>query len=344
MIEVSEKNAAPLQLRSKSQTSPGYWRLAWRRLRANRAAMIGGVFILLLALSALSADVIAIKPYDKQSLRDNNAIPGWLPSLFPSVKPKTEGGYARVNDAFPLGADYAGRDIFSRLVYGARISLAVAVIGPLISLLIGVAVGCIAGYFGGWVDNLLMRIVDLMYAFPSLLLIILIMSVFRSAVNADNVSPLVLSIAKLDAAFGGLLFIFIGLGITSWENMARLTRGQVLSARERDYVLSAQAIGADNRRILIRHILPNILGPLIVAETLAIPAYILTETFLSYIGLGVNKPTPSWGAMIADGVQGISTYPNQVFFPALILALTMFAFNFLGDGIRDALDPRSSRR
>ncbi len=340
MTAVATLHTSP---KAEQETPRGPWRMALRRLRANRAALLGLVILVLIVASALAADSLAIRPYDKQSLKDNNAIPGWLPALFPSVVPKSEGGYARVNDAFPFGADYVGRDLFSRLVYGARISLAVAFVGPAISLLIGVTLGSIAGFYGGWLDNLIMRVVDLMYAFPSLLFIILLMAFFRSSFAAGNASGLVGALGKLDAAFGGMLFIFIGIGVTSWESMARLTRAQVLSAREREYVLAARSMGVRGGRIMFSHILPNILGPLLVVETLAIPSYILTEAFLSYIGLGVNKPMPSWGAMIADGVGSISTYPNQVFFPALILAITMFAFNFLGDGLRDALDPKSVR-
>ena len=145
---------------------------------------------------------------------------------------------------------------------------------------------------------------------------------------------------QLDAKFGGMLFIFVGIGLTAWETMARLTRGQVLSIREKEFIEAAHTIGAGNLRIMFRHILPNILGPIIVNETLAIPGYISTEAFLSFIGLGVNPPTPSWGAMISDGARVIRTYPNQAIFPALALAITMFAFNFLGDGLRDAFDPR----
>ncbi len=144
----------------------------------------------------------------------------------------------------------------------------------------------------------------------------------------------------MDQQMGGMLFIFIGIGITSWQTMARLTRGQVLSIREKEYIEAARTIGAKDSRIMFRHVLPNIVGPLIVAETLAIPGYISTEAFLSFIGLGVNPPMPSWGAMISDGARVIRTYPNQTIFPALALAITMFAFNFLGDGLRDALDPR----
>jgi len=312
------------------------WADAFRRLIRNRGAMFGGLIIVLLFLSYIFADVIAIKPYDVQVNVDNNNVPQWLVSVFPMTK-----GYARINEAYPLGADDLGRDLFSRIVYGTRVSLTVALIGPLVSLLIGVVYGSVSGFFGGRVDNLMMRFVDVMYAFPSLLLIILMMAFFRSSfAKVSEPGTLKYMLNALDSKAGGLLFIFIGIGITAWMGMARLTRGQVLSLREKEFVEAARSIGAGNLRIMFRHILPNILGPLIVAETLAIPGYISTETFLSFIGLGVNPPTPSWGAMIADGARTIRTYPHQAIFPALALAITMFAFNFLGDGLRDALDPR----
>ena len=312
------------------------WADAFRRLIRNRGAMFGGLIIVLLFLSYIFADVIAIKPYDVQVNVDNNNVPQWLVSVFPMTK-----GYARINEAYPLGADDLGRDLFSRIVYGTRVSLTVALIGPLVSLLIGVVYGSVSGFFGGRVDNLMMRFVDVMYAFPSLLLIILMMAFFRSSfAKVSEPGTLKYMLNALDSKAGGLLFIFIGIGITAWMGMARLTRGQVLSLREKEFVEAARSIGAGNLRIMFRHILPNILGPLIVSETLAIPGYISTETFLSFIGLGVNPPTPSWGAMIADGARTIRTYPHQAIFPALALAITMFAFNFLGDGLRDALDPR----
>lgn len=342
-----EVNKPEVKVLSLGRPAParGFWIGALRRLFRNKAAVLGLVLIIFLILTAVFADWMAIRSYEKQSLKDNNSIPSWMPYVFTSMKPKgVPGGYAKVNDAYPFGTDYLGRDIYSRLVYGTRISLVVAFIGPLISLLIGVLLGSIAGYAGGWIDTVIMRIVDIMYAFPALLLIILMMAFFRSSLNTPEAGTFAYTLSRLDAAFGGLLFIFIGIGITSWENMARLTRGQVLAARNREYVVAAQAIGIRDRSILFRHVLPNVLGPLIVAETFAIPSYIATEAFLSYIGLGVNRPTPSWGSMIADGVQGISTYPNQAVFPALFLAVAMFAFNFLGDGLRDALDPRTTER
>ena len=311
------------------------WQDAIRRLVRNRAAVIGATIIVLLILAAIFAPLIAIRPFAQQVLVDQNKIPTWLREVFPSMRP-----YAKISEAYPLGADYVGRDLFSRIVYGSRVSLAVAFIGPLISLLVGVVYGSISGYFGGKVDNIMMRVVDVLYAFPSLLFIILLMAFFRGSAGNFPPGSLAAALSQLDAKLGGMFFIFIGIGLTAWETMARLTRGQVLSIREKEFVEAAHTIGASNLRIMFRHILPNILGPLIVNETLAIPGYIGTEAFLSFIGLGVNPPTPSWGAMISDGARMIRTYPNQAIFPALALAITMFAFNFLGDGLRDAFDPR----
>ena len=318
-----------------TQKGESLWQDAFKRLLRNRAAVMGGSIILLLILMALLAPLIAVKPFEVQVLVDQNRVPEWLVSVFPSMEP-----YAKFSSDYPLGADYVGRDLFSRIVYGARVSLTVALIAPLISLIIGVIYGSISGYFGGRVDNIMMRIVDVLYAFPSLLFIILLMAFFRSTISDIEPGTFAYALSRLDEALGGLLFIFVGIGLTAWQTMARLTRGQVLSVREKEFVEAAHTIGASNIRIMFRHILPNIVGPLIVAETLAIPGYIATEAFLSFIGLGVNPPTPSWGSMISDGSRAIRTYPNQAIFPALALAITMFAFNFLGDGLRDALDPR----
>lgn len=308
---------------------------SFRRLVRNRAAVIGGTIIILLFLTAILADVIAPYPYAQQTLTQQNSAPEWILKVFPTMQP-----YSKVNNDYPLGADYVGRDLLSRIIYGARVSLTVALIGPMISLVIGVIYGSISGFFGGRVDNIMMRIVDVLYAFPSILFIILLLAFFRSTFARPEPGTFTYAVGQLDNAMGGMLFIFIGIGLTAWETMARLTRGQVLSVREKEFIEAARTIGASNRRIMFRHILPNVVGPLVVAETLAIPGYISTEAFLSFIGLGVNPPTPSWGSMISDGATVIRTYPNQAVFPALALAITMFAFNFLGDGLRDALDPR----
>ena len=321
---------APLTQKRESLTQD-----AIRRLFRNRAAVVGGSIIIILALMAIFAPLVAPKSYEVQILTDENSAPEWLLSIFPSMKP-----YVNISEGYPLGTDYVGRDLFSRIVYGARISLSVAVIAPLISLLIGVVYGSISGYFGGRVDNIMMRIVDVLYAFPTVLFVILMMAFFRSTLSDLEPGSFAYTLSKIDEAMGGLFFIFVGLGLTAWETMARLTRGQVLAIREKEFIEAAHTIGASDGRIMFRHILPNILGPLVVAETLAIPGYISLEAFLSFIGIGVTAPTPSWGSMISDGAISIRSYPYQAIFPALALAITMFAFNFLGDGLRDAMDPR----
>ncbi|MEP6986055.1 MAG: ABC transporter permease [Chloroflexota bacterium] len=323
-----------------SKKSESLWLESWRRLRRNKAALIGLFIILLNIFVALFAANLAPQAYDRGSLKDNNSAPRWVTQIFPSMKPKDDGGYVKVNNDYLFGTDALGRDMWSRIIYGTRVSLGVAFIGPFVSIVVGLIVGLIAGYFGGSWDNVLMRLVDIMYAFPTLLLIILMMTFFRTGFANPVPGSLAFFIGQLDQATGGMILIFVGIGLTSWMQMARLVRGQVLSQREREYVEAARALGDTTTSIMFRQILPNILGPLIIAETLTIPTYISYEAFLSFIGLGVNAPYPSWGSMISEGSRTISTYPYQALFPALALFLIMFAFNFLGDGLRDALDPR----
>jgi oligopeptide transport system permease protein len=328
---------ARLQKRVKGES---LWWDAWRRLRRNRLALIGAIIIIVNILMALFAAQIAPRDYKTQVLADNNAAPLWVTQIFPKMVPKSDGGYVTVSDKYILGADDLGRDLLSRIIYGSQVSLAVAFVGPFFSSLIGISFGLISGYMGGRVDNLMMRIVDIMYAFPTLLLVILLMAFFRSSFAQNEPGTLQFAIGQLDQSMGGMLFIFIGVGVTSWMGLARLVRGQILSVREKEYIEAARALGVNTRGIMFRHMLPNILGPLIISETLTIPAYISYEAFLSFIGLGVIPPRPSWGAMISEGSRSISTYPSQAIFPAIALFLIMFAFNFLGDGLRDALDPR----
>lgn len=250
-------------------------------------------------------------------------------------------GYVGTCNEHPLGTDQLGRDIWTRILYGARVSLMVAFVGPFVSFLVGIPYGLVSGYFGGRVDNIMMRIVDLLYAFPTLLFIILLMAFFRANVSADlQTGSFMWTMTQLDRASGGMFFIFVGVGLTSWMGLARLTRGQVLSVREQEYIVAARSLGASTTSIMRKHVVPNILGPIIISETLTIPTYIRYEAFLSFIGLGVNPPTPSWGNMISDGASTLRSYPHEAIFPAIALFLIMFAFNFLGDGLRDALDPR----
>ena len=308
---------------------------AIRRLFRNRAAVVGLILILALAFIAVFADKITPYHFAENELYDQNMVPAWIVKAFPSMEP-----YARITDKYTFGADGIGRDLLSRMIYGARISLSVAMVGPTLSLVIGLVYGSISGYAGGRLDNIMMRFVDIMYGFPTLLLIILMMAFFRTQYTELEPGTAGYVFSKIDEAMGGMFFIFVGIGLTAWQTMARLTRGQILSVKEKEYIEAARSLGASDFHIIFKHIMPNIIGPLIVSETLAIPGYISTEAFLSFIGLGVNPPTPSWGAMISSGARSIRTYPNQVFLPAIMLGITMFAFNFLGDGLRDAFDPK----
>jgi oligopeptide transport system permease protein len=339
-VQQTSSNQVATLAADRYEKGESLWMDAWKRLRRNRLAVIGIIIILFNVFVAVMAPVLAPRDFSTQVLVDNNAAPRWILPLFPRMVPKEDGGYVNVNDDYPLGADTLGRDILSRIMYGAQISLVIAFLGPTTSLIVGMLVGLVAGYVGGRVDNLLMRLVDLMYAFPTLLFIILLMTFFRTSFSNPEPGTLQYTLGQMDSATGGMMFIFIGIGLTSWMGMARLVRGQVLSAREKEYVEAARSIGGTTPTILFQHILPNILGPVIVSETLSIPAYISYEAFLSFIGLGVNPPRPSWGMMIAEGSRTIGTYPFQALFPAIALAMVMFAFNFLGDGLRDALDPR----
>lgn len=276
------------------------WLDAWRRLLRNKLAVFGGSVVLTFLLLAIFSNFIAPYAYDKTDFAKAYQYPSW---------------------SFPFGTDPLGRDLFSRLIYGARISMTVGLGSQLLVVLIGVPLGAFAGYHGGKVDLYLMRFVDVMYAFPTLLFVILIMS----------------------ALGAGLFNIFIALGLTSWVTVCRLIRGQFLTLREKEFVVAARAVGVPANRIIWRHILPNALTPLIVAITFGIPNAIFTEAALSFIGVGISPPVPSWGQMVGEYQQYIRGYWYLATFPALTIALTMLAFSFLGDGLRDALDPRMKR-
>ena len=317
---------------------------AFRQLLYNRLAVASGIFIIILAVVAILADVLnpyALQGFNgeltrtnqpafaKQVLQDNNARPGQMSK-----------GVNLKGFVYVLGADGVGRDMVSRTVYGTRVSLSVAVVASSVSLLIGIIYGLISGYIGGRVDDLMMRLVDFLYGLPLLIVVILLQVYFKAVARRGEGTGLVRVILDLNAAMGGLLFVFIVLGALNWIGMARITRGQTLSYKQKEFVEAARAVGAGPLRIIFRHLLPNVLGPCIVQETLQVPGYILTEAFLSFIGLGVDAPTPSWGIMIQEGYQALRSNPHIIFVPAIALSLTVLAFNFLGDGLRDAFDPR----
>ena len=225
-----------------------------------------------------------------------------------------------INRKYVFGSDNLGRDMLTRVMYGARISLTVAFVASIVNFIIGVTYGAVAGYEGGRVDNFMMRVVDIINSVPLVLIIILMMVLIPGS--------------------GGLFNIILAIGLVYWVGMARLVRGQVLALKEQEFILAATALGVSRKRIITRHLIPNAMGPIIVAMTMMIPSAVFTEAFMSFIGLGVSAPQASWGTLANDALAGILTYPYQLFFPALAIAITMLAFNFLGDGLRDALDPR----
>ncbi len=291
---------------------------AFRMFLKNKVAVGSGIFLILLTLMAIFAPLIAPEGIDDQKLEDNYIEPG---------------------SEYLLGADQFGRDILSRVIFGTRVSLSVAFAAATVSLVIGVTYGLVAGYFGGVVDNIMMRLVDIIYGFPFLIFVILLQVYFK-AVAARGGGGIASPLVELDRKLGGMFFIFIAIGAFFWIDRARIARGQTLAYKEKEFVTAARSIGATDSQIIFRHLLPNILGPCIIAETMAIPGYIFTEAFLSYIGLGVNAPTPSWGMMVNNGQRSLRAHPHVLFPPAIALTITTLAFNFLGDGLRDAFDPR----
>ncbi|MBV9898005.1 MAG: ABC transporter permease [Chloroflexi bacterium] len=278
----------------------------WRYSR-NRLAVGALVVVALFIAMAVLADIISPARYDFSSLAEANQ--------FPSAR-------------HLLGTDSVGRDFLSRLIYGARVSLTVGFAVQLFALAIGVTLGTLAGAFGGWVDYVIMRLVEVFTAMPIWLFALFLISIWRAS---DQMTG------------GGLINVIVAIGLVSWIQLCRLTRAQFLSLREKEYVLAATAMGATPLQIAQRHLLPNALGPLIVAVTLGIPTAIFTEAGLSFLGFGINDPLPSWGKMIADSLAYVRVYWYLAFFPTLVLALSMLSFSFVGDGLRDALDPRYQR-
>ena len=277
------------------------WSDAWLRLRRNRMAVASGVFLLVMCTLA--------------------ALAPWLPWLADPTSQDLRLGVTPPSLAHAFGTDELGRDLFARVLYGGRISMLVGLVGTLVSLLIGISWGAVAGYVGGRTDDLMMRVVDVLYALPYIFLVILLLVFFSRS----------------------LLMLFVALGLVQWLTMARIVRGQVLSLKGQTFIDAARALGASDRSIIFRHIVPNTLGPVIVYTTLTVPAVILQEAFLSFLGLGVQPPNASWGTLVSDGARVLALFPWLVIFPGVALSLTLLCFNFLGDGLRDALDPQGRR-
>jgi oligopeptide transport system permease protein len=296
---------ATIALEPQMRPASNLWRDAARRFGKNKLAVGALAVMVLLILIAVFADVIAPAPYDFSVLAESNQFP------FQNAK-------------HPLGTDSVGRDFLSRLIYGTRVSLLVGFSVQAIALVIGLTFGLLSGTFGGWVDYIIMRWVEVLTAIPILLFALFLISVWRASDSAPG---------------SGLLKVIVAIGLIGWVDICRLTRAQLLSLRQKDFILSAEAIGATRLHIALRHMLPNALTPLIVAVTLGVPAAIFTEAGLSFLGFGINDPLPSWGKMVADSYAYIRVYWHLGLFPTLLIAITMLSFSFVGDGLRDALDP-----
>jgi len=275
------------------------WIDAWNVLRRNRAAVAAGMLITVMAVLVIAGPWLSPWSYDHTDWDNTSIGPDW-------------------ESRHVFGTDALGRDLFVRTLYGGRISLLIGVVATLVSLLIGISWGATAGYLGGRVDHVMMRIVDILYAMPFMFFVILLMVFFGRHI----------------------ILIFVAIGAINWLDMARIVRGQTLSLKHKEFVEAAEAQGVATFNIIRRHIVPNLLGVVVVYVTLTIPQVILVESFLSFLGLGVQEPMTSWGALVNEGAQEMGTAPWMLVFPAVFLAATLFCFNFVGDGLRDALDPK----
>ncbi len=300
MVALEEApNAALSRAVPDAEEGTSLWRDAWYRLLKNKLALISGVLIIILTLLCVCASLIA-----------------------PSATYQDLSIYASPpSHAHWFGTDTLGRDLFARVLHGGRISLAVGIVATAVALCIGVVYGTVSGFLGGNVDALMMRIVDILYALPFTIFVILLTVFFGS----------------------NLILLFAAIGAVEWLTMARIVRGQVRSLRKMEFIEAAEALGISKKRIIFRHMIPNVLGPIIVYTTLTIPSVMLLEAFLSFLGLGVQPPNASWGVLIGEGAKSMEEFPWLLIFPGIALSVTLFSFNFLGDGLRDALDPRASK-
>ncbi len=317
----SQAVAATLEARGPSRS---LWVDGWYRLIKNKAAVVGMVVIILFFLVAIFADKLA--PYSPIEMNSGKDFlpPAWIE--------RAQNGKSG-DPAFLFGTDTLGRDVLSRVIYGARVSMIVGIVPTIIILIVGTTVGLISGYIGGRLDNVLMRVTDVIYAFPDLLFFIVVLIALRDT--------------WIGGLFSGLFLLFVALAMVNWVGEARVVRGQVLSVKQNEFVEAARCIGARDSRIMFRHILPNVLGPIIIIAALTVPGMIITEAILGYLGLGLRPTTDataffitSWGGLLLEGQSAINAQPWMLLVPAACVALVVLAFTFLGDGLRDAFDPR----
>ncbi len=359
-METKTKEAAVNELNQPIK-GVSLWKDAWRRLRKNKLAMFGLVMVILYAIVSITAPILPIYSYKRQVIehqylppslgrtagelmieREMNLMLGMakkngrqklndqeqekLRQLRIEVSTKTveiDGKIVKVHERrYLLGTDPLGRDVLSRIIYGSQVSIAIGLIGTITSVLIGVVIGALAGYLGGKIDYIITRVIDVMYGLPYMMLVIILMALFGR----------------------NILNLFFALAIVSWLTVARVVRGQIISLKNSEFVEAARSVGASTARIIFRHLVPNTLGIIVVFTTLRIPTFIMMESFLSFLGLGVQAPFASWGSLVSEGVEGMNLFPWRLFFPALAMVVFLFSMNFLGDGLRDALDPQSKNK
>ncbi len=282
------------------ETGSSLWQDAWHRLAKNKLALFGGILLVVLTIACIAGPYCLPYSYEEQNLDLGASAPSF---------------------SHWLGTDTLGRDLLVRLLVGGRISIGVGLCATVVALTIGVVYGAVAGFFGGKTDTVMMRIVDIMYALPFTIFVILLMVFFGR----------------------NIVLLFVAIGAVEWLTMARIVRGQIMSLKRMEFIEAAHSLGITSRRIIFRHMIPNVLGPIIVYTTLTIPAVMLLEAFLSFLGLGVQPPLSSWGVLIKDGAEKMEEYPWLLIFPGTVFSLTLFSLNFLGDGLRDALDVRASK-
>ncbi len=332
---VEEKEAFITKAKSVS-----YWKDAWRRLKKNKVAMAALVVIILLMLFAFIGPLFSSYDYSTQVRGEENWPPFWQAPTQKLLDKAESNGIEFSKWTHPIGTDNLGRDNLIRLMYGTRISMVIGLVASAIVLIIGAFVGSLAGYAGGWVDVVIMRVTEVIYSIPDVLIVLLLSTAMKQTMTEYINSHTSAWADFLNMLGGNLIGIFITFALIYWVGMCRIIRGQVLMLKQQEYVTAARALGASGNRIIRKHLLPNCIGQIIVTTCLQIPSAIFLESFLSFLGMGVSAPLTSLGSMASEGLSGIYSYTYRLIVPAVLLSLMILSFNLFGDGLRDALDPR----